>query len=139
MQKFNLTHLLIFINQLVASTIIFRGGKTMMMPDDDIIEARYKKGKPEPDLRSKYEEAVTDIRDNPRRIIRYQEIFRKILELLADSHGELSISHEKVCFMREGTPLTDFGAIPLRIIKKHYVDRTNDDVELLIIGQGKPH
>lgn len=106
--------------------------------DDDIIEPRYRNGKPELDMCSKYEEAVTDIRDNPRHIIRYQEIFRKILELLAESHGELSISYEKVCFVRAGTPLTDFGAIPLRIIKRHYVDRTDDYVELLIIGQGVP-
>ena len=106
--------------------------------DDDTIEARYRNGKSELDLRSKYEEAVTDIWDNPGDINRYQGMFRKILEPLAESHGELSISYEKVCFVRDGTPLTDFGAIPLRIIMRHYVDWTDEYVELLIISQGIP-
>ena len=104
--------------------------------DDDITEPRYRNKKPELDMRSKYEEAVTDIRDNPQHTIRYQGMFRKILEHLADTHGELLISREKVYFARDGTPLTDFGVIPLRIIIRHYVDRTDDYVELLIVGQG---
>ena len=106
----------------------------MGKPDDDTLEQRFRERNP--DMRSKYEKAVGDIRDNPRHITRYQGMFHKILEPLAESHGELSISYEKVCFVRDGTPLTDFGVIPLQIKKKHYLDQTDDCAELLIIGQG---
>lgn len=70
---------------------------------DDEIVPRYRTKVSEPnlpDLRSEYEECVTDIRVTARHIVRYQGLFRKILEHLADTHGELMISCEKVYFVK---------------------------------------
>lgn len=103
--------------------------------DDEIVQ-HYRTKVSEPDLRLKYEEFVADIEAAAQHIVRHQWLFHKILEHIADTHGELIFSCEKVYFVRDGTPLTNFGAIPLRIIKKHYLDRTDDYVELFIISQG---
>lgn len=104
--------------------------------DDDVIVPRYKIERHDLDLHSKYVKCVADIRGDVQHVARYQELFRKILEPIAETHGELLISRRKVYFVHNGLPLTNFGAIPLRVIKRRYEERTDDYVDLLIICQG---
>lgn len=53
------------------------------------------------------------------------------------SHGEVLFSSDgtTVYFARDGTPLTNFVAIPLNVIHKYKEEGVEDYVELLILGE----
>ena len=91
-------------------------------------------------LRSEYGNAVENIRGTPARINCYQSVFCKILRDYTETHGELLISDDgkEIYFARDGTPLTDFGAIPLSVIHQYSEDGVDDYLELLILGKGIP-
>ena len=90
------------------------------------------------DLHSEYSWAVENIRSVPTSINCYRNIFYKILKHYAETHGELLISDDgkEVYFARNGTPLTDFAAIPLNVIHRYSENGVEDYVELLILGKG---
>lgn len=89
------------------------------------------------DIHSKYERAVENLRNMPSKIKCYEQIFCKILSSRAESHGEVLFSSDgtTVYFAREGTPLTNFVAIPLNVIHKYKEEGVEDYVELLILGE----
>lgn len=90
------------------------------------------------ELRAEYGKAVENMRDIPKSINCHRDIFIKILKHCAESHGELLISDDDkgIYFARDGTPLTNFGAIPLRVIHQFSEDGEEDWVELFIISRG---
>lgn len=92
------------------------------------------------DQHSEYRRTIENLRDAPQSINCYKEVFCKILRHYAEIQGELLISDDgkEVCFARDGKPLTDFGAIPLSIIRRFSGDGTQDYVELLILGKNVP-
>lgn len=89
------------------------------------------------DLHVDYINAVENIRGTPARINCYQSVFCKILRDYTETHGELLISDDgkEIYFARDGTPLTDFGAIPLSVIHQYSEDGVDDYLELLILGR----
>lgn len=91
-------------------------------------------------LRSEYGEAAEKIRSTSSSIIYYRKVFGKILKNYAETHGELFVSNDgkEIYFARDGTPLTDFGAIPLNVIHQYSEDGVDDYLELLILGKGIP-
>lgn len=92
------------------------------------------------DLHVDYINAVENIRGTPARINCYQSVFCKILRDYTETHGELLISDDgiEIYFARDGTPFTDFGAIPLSVIHQYSEDGVDDYLELLILGKGIP-
>lgn len=95
---------------------------------------------PTSDLRQRYGKAVENLRKSPRNVNCYIEIFCKILKPYAETRGELFVSNDgkEIYFARDGTPLTDFGAIPLNVIHQYSEDGVDDYLELLILGKGIP-
>lgn len=87
-----------------------------------------------------YGKAVENIRGIPTMINYYQDVFSKTLRDYTETHGELLISDDgkKVYFARDGTPLTDFGAIPLSVIHQYSEEGVDDYLELLILSKGIP-
>lgn len=106
--------------------------------DDEIPVCRKKSS--QPDLRSEYGEAVEKIRSASSSIIYYRKVFSKILKHHSETHGELLISDDgkEIYFARDGTPLTDFGAIPLSVIHRFSEAGKEDWLELLILGKDIP-
>lgn len=92
------------------------------------------------DLHVDYINAVENIRGTPARINCYQSVFCKILRDYTETHGELLISDDgkEIYFARDGTPLTDFGVIPLSVIHQYSEGGVDDYLELLILGKGIP-
>lgn len=94
---------------------------------------------PEVDLHLKYNEMASELRCNPRAIIRFQGLLCDILEPLAETKGELFISKKgEIFFAFQGDPFTDFGVILLKVIQVHYLDRVQYFVELLILSNSSP-
>lgn len=94
---------------------------------------------PKSDLRSKYGAMVSELRRNPRAIIRFQGLLCDLLEPLAETKGELIISKKgEIFFAFQGDPFTDFGAILLKVVQVHYLDRIQYFVELLILSNSSP-
>lgn len=89
------------------------------------------------DLRSEYGEAVEKIRSAPSSIIYYRKVFSKILKHYAETRGELLVSDDgkEIYFARDGTPLTDFGAIPLSVIHRFSEAGKEDWLELFILSK----
>lgn len=107
--------------------------------EDDCVPVRRKKTV-KSDLYSEYGEVVKNLRDSPQIIGCYQEVFYTILESYAASHGTLMISGngKQIYFVRNGTPLTNFAAIPLKVVHQIWEKETEDYIELLILGEGVP-
>lgn len=94
---------------------------------------------PKIDLRSKYGEMVSELRRNPQDIIQFQGLLCDILEPLAETKGELIISKKgEIFFAFQGDPFTDFGAILLKVIQLHYLERVQYFVELMIWSNSSP-
>lgn len=89
------------------------------------------------DLHQKYGKVVENLRKSPRNVNCYIEIFCKILKPYAETRGELLVSDDgkEIYFTRDGTPLTDFGAIPLSVIHRFSEAGKEDWLELLILSK----
>ncbi len=107
--------------------------------EDDYITVCRKKAV-QSDLHSEYRKMTEQLRRNPQSLGSHQEVLCEILSSRAEIHGELNIANggKDIYFARDGTPLTDFGAIPLSVIKKFTEDGVEDDVELMILGKDIP-
>lgn len=103
--------------------------------DDEIPVCRKKSS--QSDLRPEYGEVFEKIRSTPSSVIDYRKVFSKILKQYAETHGELLVSDDgkEIYFARDGTPLTDFGAIPLRVIHRFSEAGKEDWLELLILSK----
>lgn len=92
---------------------------------------------PKKDFHQKYGKMVEYLRESPRNVNCYIEIFCKILKPYAETRGELLVSDDgkEIYFTRDGTPLTDFGAIPLSVIYRVSEAGKEDWLELLILSK----
>ena len=97
-------------------------------------------GPPEQELRTKYAEMSTALRNDFKIQSAFANVLNEILKPFAESKGELvvSMNGSKCYFEREGKPITNFGVILLSSIQVHYVDHIQHDLELLIWGELLP-
>lgn len=100
-------------------------------------------GPPEPDLRAQYSEGAAALRANPcnpQNILPLSKVLRQALAPYAEVHGELVVNVNSPAshFEMAGKPTTNFAAVLLAVIQKHFTDHMQYDFELLIWGQHLP-
>ncbi len=69
-------------------------------------------------------------------LIKYVTVFVMIFKLFAENYGELVIQNggQDIYFACRGMPITDFGVVVLSVVYQHSIGRTENFVELLILG-----
>lgn len=100
-------------------------------------------GPPKPDLRTQYSEGCDAFRANPldpKNILPFSEVLRRILAPYAETNGELvlNVNGSNSRFEIGGKPFTNFAAVLLTVIRSHFTDHVRHDLELLIWGQHLP-
>lgn len=100
-------------------------------------------GPPEPDLRAQYREGTAVLRTDPlnfQNLLPLSKVLHRILAPYIEVHGELvvNVNGPASHFEMAGKPTTNFAAVLLAVIQKHFTDRIQHDFELLIWGQHLP-
>lgn len=90
---------------------------------------------PKSDLRSRYAEMASAIRNNPESIRNFTDVMKEVLGPFTETKGNLVMSGTRIYFELEGKAFTNFCLILLAIIQVHFCNRTQYDLELLIWGQ----
>ena len=95
------------------------------------------------DIRTQYSEGVAALRADPRNaqsMLPLSEVLCRVLSPYAEAHGELvvNVNGPASHFEMAGKQTTNFAAVLLAVIQKHFTDHTQHDFELLIWGQHLP-
>jgi len=77
---------------------------------------------------------VSDIRQDPSNIIKFNELFKKIF---VEDEG-LCIENKNVSFAYKGKSVTDFGVAVLGVKHLHGIDQMQHELELVVWNQDDP-
>ena len=93
-----------------------------------------------PSLHLRYQKMIEAIRDNPTEITKFQQVIQEATQEYAVDKGELTVINggRNVYFSQCGKPFTNFGAIPLKVLRINSVENTLYEIEILIMGKDLP-